>query len=287
MKLYLPKKDTKPAGFHLAGIIPITSEAFDFAEHWPDSLTKINQKHSFVEYAIYKALCMGCDSIWISLERKGYTLIRKEVGEYAKSALKGYVPGEGYVRKRIPIYYWFRSSPEERKYRYMSEITKTIEMSRRLTGRLSNHLAPDRFYVSFPGCMLDIDEIVEFRRQQKESIKIIPKTLFQNNGNTVQDDKILDFVCGREEQNYFDERLKRENVGFILQEEAENTKRNFSDIVKDDMDDFKRLNLENNVESVTGWKSYENFIGRKMDLNFPDWELVSGEFKHRDLYHED
>jgi len=289
MKLYIPKRDISSAGFHLAGIIPVSKDAFDFNHQWPDCLTPIGDNCSLVRYSIYKALCMGCSSIWLAMEREGYSLVRKDIGEYAKSEMKGWVQEERkYIRQKIPIYHYFRRNPSTKKHAYASLITKTMEVARRVSGKFSSHLVPDRFYVSFPGSIVDLNEIKNYRKNFSKGMATIPKTLFQYNDKTVLDGELLDFVCEAEDQNNFDERLVDENLGFIRKSVADKNKREVGPIFEEfiENEDTNRKNLNKN-HIITDWDSYRGFFRSNIDLNLPDWELISGEFKYRDLYYED
>lgn len=289
MKIGIPDIDKKAHGFHLSGIIPISSEAFRFDYQWPSCLTPIDEEVSFLEYAIYKCLCLGCDSIWLAMERKGYRLVREQVGEYAKSAMKGWVPEERrYKRSRVPIYYWFKSSPGPRKYRYCSLITKNIEMSRRIVNEFSAHLVPNRFYIAFPSCIVNLDEVVDYRRKFIGK-KTIPKTLFEDQNNrTVKDGDMIDFICEAEDERAFHEKLKLENTGFVSKSDAEKTRENvkyiFSEYVENDAVNYYKFNSMNIVRS---WRSYKKFLSKDFNFGFPEWELVSGDFKYRSLYDED
>lgn len=273
-------------GFHLGGVIPAVDSFFEDDYQWPNVLTPVGGgSYSFLEFAIYKCLCVGCKTIWIGTKRKGYRLIREKVGEYAKSDIEIYEPmKDANSRVRVPLFYWHRSNPKNQKYELASVSCKVMERSTRVMGKLSKHIRPNRFFVSFPGCVYDPHSLREFRKQ-RDSV-ITPKLLIESGGKTVKDGAMRDFVCQAEDQNVWDDALRDENMGYISQKEAERSGHGFEKIFSKfiDTDDTKRWDVGDLYE-VDDWNSYREYMGSDLELEINE-DLIDPNNVHRRLSYE-
>ena len=56
---------TSSKNFHLAGIVPIAGQPFDFNMDWHDSLFPISPNYTLLDNAIAECAWAGCNTIWV------------------------------------------------------------------------------------------------------------------------------------------------------------------------------------------------------------------------------
>ena len=70
--------------FHLAGIIPVHGQEFDFGFDWHDTLMPIAPNYTAVERAVVECAYAGCSTIWIVVSDEMEPLIRYRIGDYVQ-----------------------------------------------------------------------------------------------------------------------------------------------------------------------------------------------------------
>lgn len=278
------KKFKRKAGFHYACIIPAGPDTFGFDFQWPDVLTPLTDDFSLLELAVYKALYLGADSIWVSIQRKGYSLIREKIGEYCKSDMKGSIPPSmSYNHKIVPIYYWQRSYPKRRKYNYAWSIIRAAEKASTFTVQASDHLRPDLYFVSYPGCIYNPLELKKCRGQKKPR-----ETAFESDDRaSIENESLMDFSFYPETSQEFRKELVRANSGFVSQKEIRESGRGIKEIFS------KEFSASENVgvgpsHRIKEWEDYCRCLG-DFDFSFLDEldeDLVDPTYTHRDLSYE-
>ena len=63
--MQIDEKTFQTNSFHLAGIIPIAGQKFDFNMDWNDCLMPIAPNYTLIDHAVYEWAYAGCETIWI------------------------------------------------------------------------------------------------------------------------------------------------------------------------------------------------------------------------------
>lgn len=154
---------------HIAGIIPISGRReSSFNMPWHDVLMPITEKMNLVEQAVFNCAWMGCSSIWIVANEDVSPLIRKRIGERVPDPYQHYEKSrKGYYRRRkiVPIYY-VKTDPidYDKRDSYPYSVLHGARVVSKLTSSLSRWMAPDRYYISWPFCVLNSREVAKQHR---------------------------------------------------------------------------------------------------------------------------
>ena len=181
--------------FHLAGIIPVAASAGEFNLPGHDSLMPLAPDFNLIERSVAECSYAGCETIWIICNDDIAPLIKHKVGDWVEDLYTieagRYVkyPKEGHVS--IPIYYVPIHPKHRDKYDcYAWSIIHGANVAYWICRRLGRWLIPDRYYVSFPFGVCDLEEVK--RARQKMSRKA--PFYFSHEGKTVCDGLPLGFT---------------------------------------------------------------------------------------------
>jgi hypothetical protein len=195
--------------FHLAGIVPVAEQPRDFNFPWLDSLMPLAEDFLAVENSVVECAMAGCETIWIVCHKNTQPLIRHRIGEWVEDpAFLGRMdryPSES--RRQIPIYY-IPIHPKDRDKRDClgwSALYGALS-AYHITRKISKWVIPDRYYVSFPYGVFDLQQLRKFRK------KISNKNNFylSYDGKTVKDGHFLSFTFSGEDFKRFRRELKKE-----------------------------------------------------------------------------
>jgi len=181
--------------FHLAGIIPVASSTGEFNLPGHDVLMPVAPDFNLIETAVAECSYAGCESIWIICNDDITPLVKHRVGDWVEDLYtieKGkYVtyPKEHHVS--IPIYY----VPIEPKHRdkydcYAWSILHGANVAYWICRRLGRWIIPDRYYVSFPFGITDLQEV----KKAKSKLSSSKPYYFSYKGKTVCDGIPLSFT---------------------------------------------------------------------------------------------
>ena len=181
--------------FHLAGIIPVAASSGEFNLPGHDSLMPLAPDFNLIEKSVAECSYAGCETIWIICNDDIAPLIKHKVGDWVEDLYTieagRYVkyPKEGHVS--IPIYYVPIHPKHRDKYDcYAWSIIHGANVAYWICRRLGRWLIPDRYYVSFPFGVCDLEEVK--RARQKMSRKA--PCYFSYEGKTVCDGLPLGFT---------------------------------------------------------------------------------------------
>tara|TARA_B100000085_G_scaffold271219_1_gene284458 strand:+ start:34 stop:912 length:879 start_codon:yes stop_codon:yes gene_type:complete len=153
---------------HLAGIIPIANLQTDFDTHVPEVMLPLAPGFAAIQKSVAECAMAGCNTIWIVANDDMAPIIREIVGEWVYDPV--YYEGRGRFsseqRKEIPIYY-VPIHPKDRQRRdsYGWSVLYGIYCAWRVATNISQWIAPDKYYVSFPLSAFDIEQIRPWRQK--------------------------------------------------------------------------------------------------------------------------
>ena len=185
---------------HLAGIIPIANIKTDHSNVYPEVLMPIDNGFSAIQKSVYECAMAGCSAIWIVANDDMIPLVRKVVGDwvydpvyYARKYSKFYKE----QRKEIPIYYApIHPKDRDRRDSYGWSVIHGIHSAWRTSYKLSQWIVPQKYYISFPMGIFD----VEVLRKHRKSIKNKKKNFFLIYKNkTVKDNLPISFTMTGED----------------------------------------------------------------------------------------
>ena len=198
---------------HLAGVIPIRKNDFSYKFEWPDSMMPVAENLTAIERSVMECAYAGCKTIWIVCNDDVSPLIRHRIGDYVQDPvwLRPLDPEPYKTRRPIPIYY----VPINPKHRdkidsYGWGILYGALSAFKITARFSNHLATNRYYVSFPYSVYDPSIIREYRNQIRSDVGFF----LQHDNKTIKDGEMLGFTFGKEDFVRFRRNIKKETTGF-------------------------------------------------------------------------
>ena len=139
---------------HLAGIIPVSGIKSDFDMPWHASLMPIGPNYLAVERSVLECAYAGCSTIWIVCGDDVTPLIRYQVGEMIQDPVYNYRHFEYNkqdFKKPIRIYYVpIRIRDINKRDNLAWSAIHGAMISHKILSSLSGHLAPDKFWISWP-----------------------------------------------------------------------------------------------------------------------------------------
>jgi hypothetical protein len=258
------------SSFHLAGIIPVAGKALDFNMPWHDSLMPISENYLAVERSVVECAYAGCETIWIVCNDDMQPLIKHRIGEYVQDpvwAFRSFEKFQSNAQKRIPIYYVPISAHDRGKRDSLGwAALHGMYASRKVAKSLSKWITPDRYYVSFPYGVYDVEILRDYRNKLSSHQSTFVS--FQN--KTIRDGEYLGFTMSWNEAEKIRKKIwkigtikKDKKTGELLPLHERYSAASFS--LKDIYDD---LNCENatiidlkKYWNIASWKDYCAYIG--------------------------
>ena len=185
---------------HLAGIVPIANIKTDHDAPFPEVLSMVDNGFTAIQKSVYECAMAGCSTIWIVANDDMIPLIRKTIGEwiydpvyYARNYSKFYKE----QRKEVPIYYVpIHPKDRDRRDSYGWSVIHGIHSAWRTSYKLSRWLVPQKYYISFPLGLFDVEVVRQHRREIKDKKK---NFFFAYKKQTVKDDLPLSFTMTGED----------------------------------------------------------------------------------------
>lgn len=178
---------------HLAGIIPVSGLNSDFNMPWHESLMPIGPNYLAIERSVAECAYAGCDSIWIVCGDDISPLIRYQVGEKVQDPVYNYRHFEYSktdVKKPIRIYYVPTAVKDINKRDNLAwSAIFGAQTANRTLGSISRHLAPDKFYISWPYGYTKPSLMREYRKTIASK-----HVMLEYASETVKDNKYLSFT---------------------------------------------------------------------------------------------
>jgi len=154
---------------HLAGIIPVSGIKSDFNMPWHASLMPIGPNYLAVERSVLECAYAGCNTIWIVCNDDVTPLIRYQVGEMIQDPVYNYRHFE-YSKKEfkrpIRIYYVpIKIRDINKRDNLAWSAIHGAKIANKILRKISLHLAPDKFWVSWPYGYYRPEVIREVRKE--------------------------------------------------------------------------------------------------------------------------
>ena len=121
---------------------------------WHDCLMPVAPNYLAVERSIAECAYAGCDSIWVVCDEETTPLIRYQIGEKIQDPVYAYRHFEkrkSEVQKPIRIYYIPLAIKDiNKKDNLVWSAIHGCQVAEKVTSNMSFHLAPKKFYISWP-----------------------------------------------------------------------------------------------------------------------------------------
>ena len=181
--------------FHLAGIVPVAKQPFDFGFPWDDCLMPIAQNYLAVERAVAECAYLGCETIWIVCHKDMQPLIKHRLGEKTVDP----IPLNSKTRflkrviKPIQIYYVPIHPNDRDKRDCLSWSVLYGALSAFLVcAKISKWMTPDKYLVSFPWGVYSSWNM----REHRKAISSDQNFCASYGGKTIKDGLMLPFTFG-------------------------------------------------------------------------------------------
>ena len=180
---------------HLAGIIPVANLKTDLQTTFPPVLLPLEPDFTAIQKSVYECAIAGCQTIWIVANNDLAPIVRKTVGEwvydpvyYMRRKTKFYRE----VRKEVPIYY-VPVHPKDRDKRdcYGWSVLYGAYSAWSVAYKLSKWICPEKYYVSFPLSVYNLDRLRENRLSISDKKN---NFLLSYEGKTIKDNVPLAFT---------------------------------------------------------------------------------------------
>ena len=264
---------------HLAGIIPVSGIKSDFNMPWHESLMPIGPNYLAVERSVLECAYAGCNTIWIVCNDDVTPLIRYQVGEMIQDPVYNYRHFEHNkkeFKRPIRIYYVpIKIRDINKRDNLAWSAIHGAKIANKILRKISFHLAPDKFWISWPYGYTDPYLLREVRKDLNSShimLSYTKQTVKDNLylGLTLDMEQIEQLITEsktrstgmwkdpttRKERYSLEERFSYKN--FTLQEVFETLKCSSYD--KLDVEDY--YNLDN-------WSEYCSFLTHNPSIKKP------------------
>mgnify|MGYP003131566030 FL=1 len=259
--------------FHLAGIIPIAGQPLDFNMPWHDCMMPIGKNFLSIERSVLECAYAGCETIWIVCNDDMQPLIRYRLGEYANDPVwthRHFERDKKAHQKRIPIHY-VPIHPKDRNKRDCLgwSVLYGAWTSHKILKGLSSHLAPSRFYVSFPYGVYDYRKLREHRKKISSATGFV----LSCGGKTIVDGEYLGFTFNYEDYKKLSSEVRDKSTGLYEDERRDKmlsvderfSYRHFKLEQIFDTLDIEKSHCENIEEyfRIDSWEGYCSYIAAK------------------------
>ena len=180
--------------------MPVANIKTDHENPLPEILLPVDNGFSAIQKSVYECAMAGCSTIWIVANDDLIPLVRKTIGEwiydpvyYARKFSKFYKE----QRKEVPIYYVpIHPKDRDRRDSYGWSIIHGIHSAWRTSYKISQWTVPQKYYISFPMGLFDVEQVREHRKYIKDKEK---NFFFTHKNKTVKDDLPLSFTMTGED----------------------------------------------------------------------------------------
>jgi len=273
---------------HIAGIVPVSGINSDFNMPWHPSLMPIAPNYLAVERSVAECAYAGCDTIWIVCSDDVTPLIRYQIGEKIQDPVynhRHFELNKNDVKKPIRIYYVPLAIKDINKRDNLAwSAIYGASVAGKILKKLSAHLSPKKFYISWPYGYYNPRLVREHRREIADG-----GVLLEIDGQTVKQDKYLGMS------------LEQEQIDILLQESVSTSSGLWTKDRKDKLplserysykkfdlsQVFKNLNETNykkvpveNYQPIDCWESYCDFLSiykavkKPNILKYSEWNEI-------------
>ena len=264
---------------HLAGIIPVSGIKSDFNMPWHASLMPIGPNYLAVERSVLECAHAGCNTIWIVCNDDVTPLIRYQVGEMIQDPVYNYRHFE-YSKKEfkrpIRIYYVpIKIRDINKRDNLAWSAIHGAKIANKILRKISLHLAPDKFWISWPYGYTDPHLLREVRKDLNTG-----HAMLSHDGRTVKDNLYLGLSLDMRQIEQLITESKTRSTGMWKDPETRKEKysveerfsyRNFTlQQVFETLEcaNYNRLDVEN-YYNLDSWFDYCNFLSHNPSIRKP------------------
>ena len=275
---------------HLAGIIPVSGLKSDFNMPWHASLMPIGPNYLAVERSVFECAYAGCNTIWIVCNDDVTPLIRYQVGEMIQDPVYNYRHFEHSkkeFKRPIRIYYVPLNIRDINKRDNLAwSAIHGAKTANKILRKISLHLAPDKFWISWPYGHVDPRAVRESRKDM-----INDHVMLSYEGKVVKDNLYLGLTLDMYHIEQLIVESKTRSSGMWADPETRQERyslterfsyRNFD--LKDvfetlDCSTYSRINVDS-YHNLDNWRDYceflshNSFIKRPNILNPTEWNEI-------------
>jgi len=180
--------------------VPIANIQTNHSNTLPEVLVPVDNGFAAVQKSVYECAMAGCSTIWVVANDDMIPLVRKVVGDwiydpvyYARKFSKFYKE----QRKEVPIYYVpIHPKDRDRRDSYGWSVIHGIHSAWRTSYKLSQWIIPEKYYISFPLGLFDVERVRKYRKDIKSKDR---NFFFAHNDKTVKDNLPLSFTMTGED----------------------------------------------------------------------------------------
>ena len=279
---------------HLAGVIPVANLKTDFEIRTPEILLPINAGFTAIQKSVFECAMAGCKTIWIVANDDLAPLVRDLVGEWTYDPVYYSRPSKfnSEQRREIPIYYVpIHPKDRDRRDSYGWSVLYGIHSAWRVANNISKWLIPEKYYVSFPMSVYDINQIRQHRRlisnpesnfflmSDSRGVKQNKPIAFTMTGEDfkkcrrfVNKKTTKEFLHPGPDQQYPSERLPLEERWSARYFELKDV---FNEI---DETNANKMELDWYYD-ISSWSGYRNFLASNYSIETPN-EALTKPHKH-------
>lgn len=286
---------------NLAGIIPVSNYKSDLNLPYHDCLLPVAKDITAIESAVYNCLQAGCRTIWIVCEDDTKPIIRDIIGDYVTRESTALA---------VPVFYT-PCNPKhwKKKDSYAYSVIQGAKTAVSVSRAYSDWTSPNKFFISFPMCVVDQVKLLEFRKKKYFSIPFKNTIIESSDGDTFLKNKLFPFCVTTEsinQCNYYVQiasNTSRELIpgmkipadfnltDYKMQDyyqgsKVKNTAAKFqlSDVFMPvSTDPSLRANLE--CYDISNWDGYKNYLSKEGErLISPNFKLQKVEIKNNWKY---
>ena len=264
---------------HLAGIIPVSGLKSDFNMPWHESLMPIGPNYLAVERSILECAHAGCNTIWVVCSDDVTPLIRYQVGEVIQDPVYNYRHFEHNkkeFKRPIRIYYIPINIRDINKRDNLAwSAIYGAKTANKILRNLSNHLTPDKFWISWPYGFYHPNILRDIRKNIAEN-----NIMLSYQEQTVKDNLYLGHTLTTEQLNQLVLESKTRSTGYWKDPETQKEKHSVEERFS-----YKNFNLKEVFETLDcssydkidieiyhgldNWQNYCHFLSENPSLTKP------------------
>ena len=264
---------------HLAGIIPVSGIKSDFNMPWHASLMPIGPNYLAVERSVLECAYAGCNTIWIVCNDDITPLIRYQVGEMIQDPIYNYRHFEHNkkeFKRPIRIYYVpVHIRDLNKRDNLVWSAIHGAKIANKILRNLSSHLAPDKFWISWPYGYYPPSVIREHRKNITNN-----NVMLTYKNKTARDGLFLGLTFTTAQINQLVKESKTRSSGMWKDPGARTERYTLEERFSYKNFDLKQVletldqsiyNIER-IESYYGldnWQSYCDFLSENKDIRKP------------------
>ena len=248
---------------HIAGIIPVSGVRTDFNMPWHESLMPLAPNYLAIERSVLECAYAGCNTIWIVCSDDVTPLIRYQVGEVVQDPVYNYRHFERSRRdakRPITIYYVPLSIRDLNKSDNLAwSAIHGASTANKILKSLSAHLAPDKFWISWPYGFYSPASTRDIRRDIAEK-----NVMLSHSDQTIKDNLYLGLTLSIEQVEQLIKESRTRSTGLWKDPNDRGEKHSLEERYS-----YKNFTLKEVFETLNG----SNYITKEIDnyYNLDNW----------------